>query len=151
MKSIRQWTIPPLPECDAPTRNASVPGVNKRKQLASMKSPSALTERHIQLLWERMAKIYGHKWVSSFGVLDDGTWLLGLCDVTPEQISVGLEHCRTRADAWPPTLPEFRSMCRAMAMPYRRPTPRLPKSPSTPELADRELNKMKQLLRKSRP
>ncbi len=58
-----------------------------------------------------MAKIYGHKWVSSYGETDDGSWLSGLHDVTPEQVSVGLESCRVRNDPWPPSLPEFRAMC----------------------------------------
>ncbi len=115
-----------------------------------MERPSALTERHIQLLWERMAKIYGHKWVSSFGATDDGTWLLGLRDVAPEQIGVGLECCRTRMDAWPPTLPEFRALCKSARAPYHRPLRCPPKPLANPEIVSRELNKMKQLLRKTR-
>ncbi len=106
---------------------------------ASRAMPSGLTERHIDLLWERMAKIYGHKWVSSYGETDDGSWLSGLHDVTPAQVSVGLEHCRTSAEPWPPSLPEFRAMC----LPMKRLTAahseargRLPAPKVTPEVRD---------------
>ena len=150
MKSLRQWITPLPPECDAPTKRASGsnnPG-NHRKP-PSTEPPSALTEAHVRLLWERMAKIYGHKWVGSFGAADDGTWLSGLRDVTPSQIGIGLERCRTRSEPWPPTLPEFRALCKSARAPYHRPFPRPPKPPANPEIVSRELNKMKQLLRKS--
>lgn len=74
-------------------------------------STEGLTGKHISLLWERMAMIYGHRWVSSYGERDDGTWLKGLHDVTPDQVGVGLEKCRTSGDEWPPTLPIFRDRC----------------------------------------
>ena len=73
--------------------------------------PSGLTIEHIERLWERMTMIYGHKWTSAFGRHDDGTWLAGLHDITPEQIGVGLEACRISDDPWPPTLPAFRAKC----------------------------------------
>ncbi len=97
-----------------------------------------------------MAKIYGHKWVSSFGAADDGTWLSGLRDVTPEQIGIGLERCRIRSEPWPPTLPEFRALCKPAGAPYHHPFPRLPKPPVNPAIAERELNKMHQLLKRFR-
>lgn len=81
-----------------------------------------LTDRHIAKLWERMAMIYGHRWTSSYGDKDDGTWLAGLADVAPEQIGAGLEKCRTNGQPWPPTLPEFRAMCLPDKAPaYHRP------------------------------
>lgn len=113
--------------------------------------PAGLTPRHIDALWERMVRIYGRRWTDNFGEADDGTWLVGLFDVKPEDIARGLDRCRTRESPWPPTLPEFRAMCKPVAAPYHRPSPRIPRPPSNPELADRELNKMKQLLRKSNP
>ncbi|MCL6559035.1 MAG: hypothetical protein K6U74_09570 [Firmicutes bacterium] len=70
-----------------------------------------MMDRHIDRFWERMTKIYGHKWVSGYGIADDGTWLAGLHDVSLEQIGQGLEKCRVSSEPWPPTLPEFRTMC----------------------------------------
>jgi hypothetical protein len=58
-----------------------------------------------------MAKIFGHRWVSSYGEMDDGSWLAGLHDVTVEQVKVGLERLRVSEEPWPPTLPQFRAMC----------------------------------------
>lgn len=73
-----------------------------------------------------MAKIYGHRWVSSYGETDDGTWLSGLYDVTPDQVRNGLEKLRVSAQGWPPTLPEFRSMCLPPIIPpYHVPFSRL--------------------------
>ena len=72
-----------------------------------------LTEKHIGELWKRMAAIYGHRWVSSFGESDlDKTWFIGLQDLEPRLLAVGLETCiKNRQDAWPPSLPEFRRLC----------------------------------------
>lgn len=39
------------------------------------------------------------------------TWATGLVGVTGEQMAAGLHACINREDAWPPTLPEFRTMC----------------------------------------
>ena len=59
-----------------------------------------------------MARIYGHRWTSSYGETDDGTWLKGLQGLTPAQVGRGLSRCAThRPDGWPPTLPEFRALC----------------------------------------
>lgn len=71
------------------------------------------TESDIKNLWKRMAAIYGHRWVSSFGESDeDGTWLRGLQDVPASLIGQGLEKCiKFRNDDWPPSLPEFRRLC----------------------------------------
>jgi len=59
-----------------------------------------------------MAEIYGHKWVSAHGASDiNNTWLAGLEDLLPKSIGVGLTACIKRSDPWPPSLPEFRSLC----------------------------------------
>ena len=65
----------------------------------------------IDELWLRMSKMYGHKFTSTYGTLDDGTWCRGLSDLAPAQLGVGLSRCVTRKDPWPPNLPEFRGMC----------------------------------------
>lgn len=65
----------------------------------------------IDELWLRMAKMYGHKWLTNFGAIDDGTWLRGLSELAPAQLAIGLERCLKRKDPWPPSLPEFRALC----------------------------------------
>lgn len=57
-----------------------------------------------------MTRIYGHKW-SSIAESDDGTWLAGLQDLTPEQIAIGLGNLLQAGTEWPPSLPEFRDYC----------------------------------------
>lgn len=98
-----------------------------------------------------MAKIYGHKWVSNYGETDDGSWLSGLHDVTPEQVSVGLEQCRINNDPWPPSLPEFRAMC----LPARRldpthaiglPSPPVPREARIAQV-DKAMPRIRELLR----
>ena len=81
----------------------------------------------VEKLWERMAMIYGHKWVSSYGEADDGTWSTGLYDVDREGLSRGLEALRLSDKEWPPSLPEFRELCKKPNTPFAGVTKRLPK------------------------
>ncbi|MBX9609717.1 MAG: hypothetical protein K2Y51_26140 [Gammaproteobacteria bacterium] len=60
-----------------------------------------------------MAEIYGHKWTSAYGYEDaDGTWAKGLADMSSDELKAGFIACVTRDDSWPPSLPEFRALCR---------------------------------------
>lgn len=107
-----------------------------------------LTPEHIALLWERMTMIYGHKWTSSYGEKDDGTWRKGLADVSPDQIGTGLERCRTSDDEWPPTLPIFRSRCLVSqyAAPYHRPFPKMIEPPRTKNVGNDAMERIKRAL-----
>lgn len=72
---------------------------------------SQITDEHIAHLWQFMARFFGYRWLNSYGDSDNGTWLAGLCDVTPDQILRGIDVVRLSGKEWPPTLPEFRKMC----------------------------------------
>lgn len=78
----------------------------------------ALPEPLLRRLWQRMSEIYGHRWVSSYG--DDAgaspgrTWASGLAGLDAPQIARGLSGCMASAEAWPPSLPEFRRLCLAI-------------------------------------
>jgi hypothetical protein len=75
--------------------------------------PRGLPARIIDRVWQRMAEIYGHKWTSSYGDIDkDGTWAQGLADMRPDELRTGFVSCVKRGDPWPPSLPEFRALCR---------------------------------------
>lgn len=76
-------------------------------------STDRITRKHIALLWERMGMIYGgNRWVSNFGVSDDGdTWFLGLRDLTEAQLITGIEKCVASGEDWPPSLAIFRDRC----------------------------------------
>lgn len=78
-----------------------------------MKQRPALPEGTIDRIWQRMTDIYGHKWTSGYGDCDkDGTWAMGLADMTNAELRAGFVACVKRSDPWPPSLPEFRSLCR---------------------------------------
>ena len=66
-------------------------------------------------LWIRMTEIFGHRWTSAMGedaATGSGeTWARGLSGLSAEQIRAGIERTIVAAEPWPPTLPEFRSMC----------------------------------------
>lgn len=69
-----------------------------------------------------MGHLYGYKWTGFYGdaaVSDDGdltdaaiTWGSGLAGLTGQQIANGLHACLDREDKWPPSLPEFRQLCK---------------------------------------
>ena len=63
-------------------------------------------------LWRRMGRIYGHRWASQYGAADDGTWAAALADLAEDELFAGLRACALSGDGWPPTLPEFRALCR---------------------------------------
>lgn len=64
-----------------------------------------------------MGEIYGHKWSSQYGQSRSAmdTWQRGLKDLTRDELGTGLRALLSRADPWPPSLPEFRQLCRPPA------------------------------------
>lgn len=79
---------------------------------------------YLRRIWERMAAVYPNRWRAAMGESPQGeggkltvygdTWAKGLAGLTVEELARGLESCLSRADAWPPTLPEFRALCLAI-------------------------------------
>jgi hypothetical protein len=77
--------------------------------LAANSLPSEWVDR----LFVRFSQMYGNKFISQIGGDIAGTkraWADGLHGISGYEIADGLKAC-LRSD-WPPTLPEFRSMCR---------------------------------------
>jgi len=81
---------------------------------------SALSDRVISRVWEKMSAIYGHRWVSAYGLHVDETgkvsqaaetWAMGLSGLSREQLAHGFDYLLKNGQEWPPTLPEFREMC----------------------------------------
>lgn len=77
---------------------------------------SAMTDRKFAEFFAVMAGIFGHKWASQYGTEPDGisarVWNDGLTGLTLPQIAEAVKHYKNRsiADAWPPSLPEFRQV-----------------------------------------
>jgi len=139
MQHISQ-VIPQSPEESEPSQNAE----HNDKPLPGR--PNVLTEEHIDTFWLKMIHMYGHKWTSSYGEADDGTWFSGLRDLTTEQIQHGMRECLKREDAWPPTLPEFRQLANPNTPAYHLPFPKMPKPIVNMEIAEREMSKMKKIV-----
>ena len=111
-----------------------------------------LSQQVIDQLWLAMVSIYGHKWTSSFGECDaDHIWARGLADMDFEDMKRGYIACIHRPDPWPPTLPEFRDLCRP-AQPKRereamyRDNRALPPPPGNPAVKDEHLATMREML-----
>lgn len=84
--------------------------------LPTSSSRARQSQSRVDALWGRLTAIYGHRWTSAYGEnpagLGGDTWAAGLFGITPQELATGLEACAfTRADPWPPTLPEFRCLC----------------------------------------
>ena len=55
--------------------------------------------------------MYGTKWTFEIDGPEIRIWLQALADVSVEQARRGLQLLRKRQDHWPPSLPEFRTLC----------------------------------------
>jgi len=66
-----------------------------------------------------MAETFGHKWTSNYGHEPNQSWMDGLADMTADDIKHGLGNLRSWKDegGWPPTLLQFRELCRPHASP----------------------------------
>lgn len=71
-----------------------------------------LNPRLASELCVRMSELYGHKWVSQYGETLPDTWARGLADLSGADIGTGLIQCLKLGHEWPPSLPEFRALCK---------------------------------------
>ena len=140
MHHVSQLITPPSAKSGAQTKNEN-------------DAPPTLSDKQVGQVWQRMASMYGHRWTSNYGIEDDGTWRKGLAGLTTAQIGVGLVKCLKRkpqsgAEDWPPTLNEFRAMCLPEKIPaYHRDYIALPRPPRDPELIEKSLTAMREVLR----
>lgn len=70
-----------------------------------------ITSDDIDEVYRRMARMYGHKFISNFGTADDGTWLMALSGLQRSDLTRGLTALLSHADDWPPSVPRFKRMC----------------------------------------
>lgn len=117
MQTAHQAAASALSSASAPPTNApSVASSNPpSREPSEFTASSPGVPDRIRTLWLRMTEIYGHRWTSAFGEdCEQGagpTWAKGLTDVTSKQLAAGISAAIASADPWPPTLPEFRSLC----------------------------------------
>ena len=98
-----------------------------------------------------MAVKYAHKWTSCFPdkvTLEaaKNEWSKQLGEYSTQHIAYAVDNVVDEYPEWPPTIGQFKKLCRSAEREplYRKPA--LP-NPSTPETARRELEKMKKVLR----
>ena len=80
----------------------------------SPESPCALPDRWVERIFQRMEDRFGDLWATRYGAFPrervKQTWAEDLADLSPDEIARGMD--RSKSAKFPPTLPEFRLMCR---------------------------------------
>lgn len=120
------------------------------KTAKSLATPT-MKPKYFDLLWSRLAEIYGHKLTSSYGEALPDAWRTELEGMRPEQIKRGLQQCVDSKNPWPPSLPEFVDWCHGAGTDWQhntaayRPIPknRRLEHKCDPEKAREALNAMK--------
>lgn len=69
----------------------------------------------IDSFWGAMHSAYGHRWARQFGNKPNRAWSLLLANFTNSQLQEAFKllvdkSSTSRADGWPPSLPEFRGL-----------------------------------------
>lgn len=81
-------------------------------------SSQALRSELVERLFARLLSMYGNRFVSMWEGVDAQTmkdvWAQGLAGYRASELMVGLNTCLQSHD-WPPTLPQFRALCRPRA------------------------------------
>lgn len=98
-----------------------------------------------------MTGIYGHKWISSYGVEPSDTWARGLRGFTNDELAHGIRRCLDREDPWPPTLPEFRQLCRPRRETYHSLYTPLSVLAAPLDVAREHLSRIRNALRGEKP
>ncbi len=82
---------------------------------------SALPDAWIERIFQRMEDRYGALWADRYGAFPRArvmrSWAEDLADMSRDELTRGVAACRDRK--FPPTLPEFRELCRP-ALDYER-------------------------------
>lgn len=88
---------------------------------SSTSTPNALPDAWIERIFQRMEDRYGAMWADRYGAFPRArvmrTWAEDLADMSRDELTRGVAACRDRK--FPPTLPEFRELCRP-ALDYER-------------------------------
>lgn len=150
MKHVSQLITPQSLESVVRTAPQSLAS---QESASSKASSDAHEEEMLKRLWKRMTEIYGHRWLSSYGLTPNDSWRRGLAGITGQQIANGLSRMLEQGSDWPPTLPQFRALCvkdpDAPLAPYHRPAPKLLGAPRNPEKARAALAECRRILGQS--
>lgn len=81
------------------------------------RTDSLLSKDEIAYLWLIMSRMYGHRWTSSQGeeIDEHNVWLAGLKGIPFGMIKTALNLLIDSEYFWPPSVVEFRSLCKKAA------------------------------------
>lgn len=86
----------------------------QRSSVTSLPKSSALPDSWVARIFERMEDRYGDLWATRYGAFPRDrvmrTWAEDLADLSRDELAQGVAACRDQK--FPPTLPEFRALCR---------------------------------------
>ena len=82
-------------------------------QQPSESKQKLLPEETMSVLWVSMAQMYGTKWTHNYGDEPNATWAAGLAGLTDRHIARGINAVMDSGEEWPPSLPKFKSLCKA--------------------------------------
>jgi hypothetical protein len=69
-------------------------------------------------LWKAFARMFGGRWSSQYGASDNGTWGMALRFVDNNSFEEAIDRVIRDGSGFPPTLPEFVSICsKCMGLP----------------------------------
>jgi len=86
----------------------------------------------VRRLWRGMSHVYGHRWTAQYGPLPppgvprtpaQAAWARGLAGLAAPDLDRGLARVERGDAPWPPTLPEFRALCRPRPEDFGLPAP----------------------------
>lgn len=113
MQPLSELIIQPRQESPEPSQSVTLDERRRALGLPMERlSRGNLRESHFDRLWLRMAGTFGHRWTSSYGETPHPAWVDGLSDMSVEDLRLGLEACLSWPGEWPPSLVQFRRLCR---------------------------------------
>jgi len=110
-------------------------------------------EHWVDKLFARFSVIYGHKWTSVYPNSEmisvaKREWARALGRVTGEQIQLGIEGLIDSGEPWPPTIPEFITVCKNTTLKAQTVSPKaLPKPRPEKEVLAGYFAKMRDALK----
>ncbi len=100
------------------------PSPKKLNEGSKASQPPKLIATDVAQFFARMEHLYGHRWSGQYGkplneqwelTLSARQWLADLAPFTPAQIRAALEATELEHHDWPPTVPQFKALCRGVA------------------------------------
>lgn len=114
-KQAPMRNAPPVATVIGKVLSQQLTGSSKPLSTESSEKPEKLRQALLDLLWTKMAEMYGHRWTSNFGITADpeSVWGKVLAGLNGQHLANGLNALVERGQEfdWPPPANVFRSLC----------------------------------------